>query len=108
MPQRICDCDNDGPTYNGEEASFVLPREGVDADLDRRRHKLCLVVPYRNRFEELLRFVPHMSKFLSKKNIRHSIFVVNQADTLRLGSAMKFEYDGDLRNILTILTFIQK
>jgi len=84
---RICDCDNDGPTYNGEEASFVLPREGVDTDLDRRRHKLCLVVPYRNRFEELLRFVPHMSKFLSKKNIRHSIFVVNQADTLRFNRA---------------------
>ena len=84
--KRICDCDETGSAFdgnNGDEVSFVLPREDADADLDRLRHKLCLIVPYRSRFEELLRFVPHMSQFLSKKRIRHSIFVVNQADALR-------------------------
>ena len=43
-------------------------------------HKLCLIVPFRDSMEMLFHFVPHMSKFLSKKEIKHSIFVVNQAD----------------------------
>ena len=50
-------------------------------------HKLCLLVPFRDRAEELLKFVPHISKFLSKQQIRHSIFVVNQADGLRFNRA---------------------
>ena len=85
---RICDCDDgESDGNNGDEVSFVLPREDADADLERRRHKLCLIVPFRSRFEELLRFVPHMSEFLSRKRIRHSIFVVNQADALRFNRA---------------------
>ena len=33
-------------------------------------HKLCLLVPFHDRAEELLKFVPHISKFLSKQQIR--------------------------------------
>jgi len=47
-------------------------------------HKLAVVVPFRDRFEELLEFVPHMEQFLTKQNIDHTIIVVNQVDSLRL------------------------
>lgn len=46
-------------------------------------HKLALVVPFRERFEELLVFVPFMHKFLNKKKIRHKILIINQVDHYR-------------------------
>lgn len=50
-------------------------------------HKLALVVPFRERFEELLSFVPHMHEYLTKKRIRHRIFVLNQVDHFRFNRA---------------------
>lgn len=46
-------------------------------------HKLALIVPFRERFEELLVFVPFMHTFLNKKKIRHKILVINQVDHYR-------------------------
>lgn len=46
-------------------------------------HKLALIIPFRERFEELLVFVPFMHTFLNKKKIRHKIFVINQVDHYR-------------------------
>uniref|UniRef100_A0A672ZGP8 Xylosylprotein beta 1,4-galactosyltransferase, polypeptide 7 (galactosyltransferase I) n=1 Tax=Sphaeramia orbicularis TaxID=375764 RepID=A0A672ZGP8_9TELE len=43
-------------------------------------HKLALIIPFRERFEELLTFVPFMHTFLNKKKIRHKILVINQVD----------------------------
>ena len=40
--------------------------------------KLAIIVPYRDREEHLARFVPHMDKFLSERNIKHKIFVIEQ------------------------------
>ncbi|XP_072307535.1 beta-1,4-galactosyltransferase 7 [Eucyclogobius newberryi] len=50
-------------------------------------HKLVLVVPFRERFEELLVFVPFMHTFLNKKKIRHKILIVNQIDHYRFNRA---------------------
>jgi len=50
-------------------------------------HFLCLIIPFRDRFEELNEFVPMISEFLNKKSIAHAIFVVNQIDTLRFNRA---------------------
>ncbi|KAF7228704.1 beta-1,4-galactosyltransferase 7 [Nothobranchius furzeri] len=50
-------------------------------------HKLALVVPFRERFEELLVFVPFMHTFLNKKKIRHKIIVINQVDHYRFNRA---------------------
>ncbi|XP_069507645.1 beta-1,4-galactosyltransferase 7 isoform X2 [Ambystoma mexicanum] len=50
-------------------------------------HTLALVVPFRERFDELLNFVPHMHEYLAKKMIRHRIFVVNQVDHFRFNRA---------------------
>lgn len=50
-------------------------------------HQLGVVVPYRDRFEELLEFVPHMHNYLNDKKIRHKIFIVNQVDKHRFNRA---------------------
>ena len=49
--------------------------------------KLALVVPFRDRFDELQLFVPHLSKFLNFKQIPHRIWVINQVDSLRFNRA---------------------
>ncbi|NP_001098251.1 beta-1,4-galactosyltransferase 7 [Oryzias latipes] len=45
------------------------------------------VVPFRERFEELLVFVPFLHAFLNKKKIRHKILVINQVDHYRFNRA---------------------
>ena len=43
-------------------------------------HKLGIVVPYRNRKEQLDRFVPYMTEYLTQKNIDYVIIIVDQDD----------------------------
>jgi hypothetical protein len=43
-------------------------------------HKLGVCVPYRNREEHMNVFVPHLSNFLDKKGIDHTIYIVHQRD----------------------------
>ncbi|KAK2162472.1 hypothetical protein LSH36_98g06023 [Paralvinella palmiformis] len=76
-PQADCDCQRDRALINSG------PSPDVNDHPEWGKHKMAIVVPFRNRFEELLEFVPHMHKFLTKQKIRHKIFVVNQADGLR-------------------------
>lgn len=49
--------------------------------------KLAVLVPFRERFEELLQFVPHMNLFLNKQKIPHHIFILNQIDRFRFNRA---------------------
>ena len=44
---------------------------------------LCLIVPFRDRFDELLVFVPHMKNFLCNQRIKNEIIVVNQQGNYR-------------------------
>ena len=46
-------------------------------------HRLAVIVPFRNRWEELLQFVPHIHQFLNRQKVSHSIWVINQADSHR-------------------------
>ncbi|GFN80592.1 beta-1,4-galactosyltransferase 7 [Plakobranchus ocellatus] len=50
-------------------------------------HSMCILVPYRDRFEELLEFAPHINTFLMKQNIAHKIVVINQLDKFRFNRA---------------------
>ena len=43
-------------------------------------HKLGVCVPYRNREEHMNQFVPHVSNFLDKMGIEHTIYIVHQCD----------------------------
>ena len=45
--------------------------------------RLAVLVPFRNRHEELQEFAPHMHQFLSRQNVRHEIWIINQADSHR-------------------------
>ena len=46
-------------------------------------HRLAVIVPLRDRFEELMEFVPHLHSYLSSKKVRHKFFIMNQVDNLR-------------------------
>jgi xylosylprotein 4-beta-galactosyltransferase len=46
-------------------------------------HKMAILVPFRDRFEELLEFVPYMHNFLNKQGTAHQIYVINQVDDYR-------------------------
>ena len=50
-------------------------------------HFLCVLIPFRDRFEELNEFVPSINDFLKRKSIPHAIFVINQLDTFRFNRA---------------------
>ncbi|XP_064600700.1 beta-1,4-galactosyltransferase 7-like [Liolophura sinensis] len=51
------------------------------------RHKLAVIIPFRDRLEELLEFAPLLHEFLAKKKVRHRIFVINQIDNFRFNRA---------------------
>lgn len=44
-------------------------------------------MPFRDRFEELLQFAPHMNTFLTDQHVPHQIFVLNQVDRYRFNRA---------------------
>ncbi|XP_062515389.1 beta-1,4-galactosyltransferase 7-like isoform X3 [Corticium candelabrum] len=50
-------------------------------------HQLAVLVPFRDRFEELLEFGPHMHQYLNTQRIRHQIWIVNQVDSHRFNRA---------------------
>ncbi|CAG2168922.1 unnamed protein product [Oppiella nova] len=50
-------------------------------------HRLAVVVPFRDRFDELLTFVPHMKTFLKKQGIDYKIYIINQMDVYRFNRA---------------------
>ncbi|ODN05527.1 Beta-1,4-galactosyltransferase 7 [Orchesella cincta] len=51
-----------------------------NADPIDETHHLGVIVPYRDRFEELLTFVPYIHRYLQHKKISHEIIVVNQVN----------------------------
>lgn len=46
-------------------------------------HRLTVIVPFRDRFDELLRLAPHLHRFLRRQGVRYRLVVVNQVDSLR-------------------------
>lgn len=82
-----CNCEN-----------YVESHKSIHSDVANKKYfdsvvgsssvkKLALIVPFRDRFEELLQFVPHMNRFLNDQQIPHHIFIVNQADRFRFNRA---------------------
>ncbi|XP_077992123.1 beta-1,4-galactosyltransferase 7-like [Glandiceps talaboti] len=68
--------------------------EGGDDDAEDRDnldgkdpHKLAIIVPFRDRLEELLEFAPYLHNFLEEQKVRHHIYVINQVDTHRFNRA---------------------
>ena len=46
-------------------------------------HRMAVVVPFRDRFDELLEFAPYLHRFLCAQRVRHQIFIINQGDPFR-------------------------
>ncbi|KAL1450064.1 hypothetical protein WDU94_002520 [Cyamophila willieti] len=46
-------------------------------------HVLCLIIPFRDRFDELLVFLTHMKVFLDNQSVEYQVYVVNQVDSYR-------------------------
>ena len=44
------------------------------------KHKLGVIVPYREREEHLERFIEHFTEFMSDKKINYQMFIVEQYD----------------------------
>lgn len=57
--------------------------DDVEDNLSWGPHKLAVIVPFRERFEELMEFVPFMHKFFNMQKVRHHIYIVNQMDNFR-------------------------
>ncbi|NXA64068.1 B4GT7 galactosyltransferase, partial [Mohoua ochrocephala] len=87
-------CSGEGPAPGGQERGVPrqpcpppAPLQPPEEEPSWGPHRLALLVPFRERFEELLAFVPYMHRFLSKKRIRHHIFILNQVDHFRFNRA---------------------
>uniref|UniRef100_A0A3Q3VSH5 Beta-1,4-galactosyltransferase n=1 Tax=Mola mola TaxID=94237 RepID=A0A3Q3VSH5_MOLML len=88
-------CSSDMVTPSQEERRLPLQQPPCQADAQASAadhpswgpHKLAVIVPFRERFEELLVFVPYMHTFLNKKKIRHKFLVINQVDHYRFNRA---------------------
>ena len=51
------------------------------------KHRLAVIVPYRNRSSELELFLPHMNSFLNAQSIEHLFLIVHQIDQHRFNRA---------------------
>ncbi|VDM01707.1 unnamed protein product [Schistocephalus solidus] len=51
-------------------------------------HKLAVIVPFRERFSDLMVFLPHMADFLTSKGVSHTFYVINQVDDYRFNRGM--------------------
>ncbi|KAJ6629956.1 Beta-1,4-galactosyltransferase 7 [Pseudolycoriella hygida] len=79
-----CHCDSESVRAEGKNGKS----ESFSNTLHKSsKKKLAILVPFRDRFEELLTFAPHMTTFLNNQNIPHQIFVLNQVDRYRFNRA---------------------
>ena len=58
-------------------------RKATKLEPAKPQHKLGVIIPFRDRLEELLEFVPYMSTFLNEQSIAFHMYVINQVDTHR-------------------------
>ncbi|XP_045034191.1 LOW QUALITY PROTEIN: uncharacterized protein LOC116928256 [Daphnia magna] len=77
-----CEC---SPTTGKHQ----LPAENAENEISdhHNNNRLAVIVPFRDRFQELIEFVPHMHKFLSNQSVLHDIFIINQSDNFRFNRA---------------------
>lgn len=62
------------------------PNDVDDTDKD-KLHTLALIIPLRDRFEELLEFASYMDRYLNEQHVQHKVFVINQVDVYRFNRA---------------------
>lgn len=85
---RISDnCDCKAEPVAAAAAGFDSAQHELVYSGDRAKPKMAILVPFRDRFDELLQFAPHMTSFLERQGIPFHIFVLNQIDRYRFNRA---------------------
>jgi xylosylprotein 4-beta-galactosyltransferase len=54
------------------------------------KHKLAIIVPYRNRAKHLIKFAPYITKYLNNQNINFKIFVIEQIEDKPFNKGLLF------------------
>ncbi|EDW51124.1 beta1,4-galactosyltransferase 7 [Drosophila sechellia] len=108
----VCPLSNPLAKFAGEGGVTVIKKEAADEkqpqphDHGASAHKMALLVPFRDRFEELLQFVPHMTAFLKRQGVAHHIFVLNQVDRFRFNRAslinVGFQFASDVYDYIAM------
>ena len=80
-------CSETAPNSRRVDGHVTSPKAAVPTPRDRDNHQLAVVVPFRDRFEELVEFAPHMYQFLNRQRLRHEIWIINQVDEHRFNRA---------------------
>eukprot|EP00117_Sycon_ciliatum_P027890 scpid70351/ scgid5313/ Beta-1,4-N-acetylgalactosaminyltransferase bre-4; Bacillus thuringiensis toxin-resistant protein 4; Beta-4-GalNAcT len=57
-----------------------VPERPVISDEEQAKHRLAIIIPYRDRLDNLKTFVPIVAKVLEQQKIKYSIYVVGQSD----------------------------
>jgi hypothetical protein len=73
-----CDCQRDCPNQILNQKQTFQDSGFRKESNGKKTHKLSVVVPFRDRFDELLQFVPYMKKFLAAQGVANEILVINQ------------------------------
>lgn len=82
-----CNCENYIESHRSIYTDAANRKFHEKLNPENGKKKLAVIIPFRDRFEELLKFVPHLNKFLTAQDIPHHIFVVNQVDRFRFNRA---------------------
>ena len=54
------------------------------------RHKVAIIIPFKNRENQLKKFVNHYHHILMRQELEYGIYVVNQEDMYKFNRAMLF------------------
>ncbi|KAK3094815.1 hypothetical protein FSP39_006563 [Pinctada imbricata] len=83
--QQLCASFHSNKSTHSEEVRSQ--KDVYEDNTDWGPHKMAILVPFRDRLEELLTFVPYMHEFLNKQRTRHEFYIINQADYFRFNRA---------------------
>lgn len=83
--QQRCDCHGNHNVPREVEHLPSVPDAYRSNPSD--KHNMAILIPFRDRFEELMEFVPHLHNFLKLQRKNHHIYVINQVDNLRFNRA---------------------
>jgi xylosylprotein 4-beta-galactosyltransferase len=75
------------PKRSGKHSAVDKPGSQISEKTEVSKPRLAVIVPFRNRFEELIEFAPYIRDFLDDKGIPNDIIVVNQVDSHRFNRA---------------------
>lgn len=88
MQDAVCSCRDQQNLHSKEDDPLrIVDHPGVNIAEQEGQHKMAVLVPFRDRFEELMEFVPNLSSFLQQQGKHFKIFVINQVDNYRFNRA---------------------